>query len=60
MERWCQEFGGVLANRVFETIELLQGALTRVLEPYWQEPARFRSLTGFSWWTEVIDALCHQ
>ncbi len=44
-ERW---FSGVqadtLANRVFETIESLQDALRRVLEPYWEEPARLRSL----------------
>ena len=60
VERWFQEFRRTLANRVFETIESLQEALTRVLEPYWEEPARLRSLTGFTWWTEAIDALCHQ
>ena len=60
VERWFQEFRRTLANRVFETIESLQDALTRVLEPYWEEPAHLRSLTGFSWWTEAIDALCHQ
>lgn len=60
VERWFQEFRRALANRVFETIGSLQDALTRVLEPYWEEPTRLRSLTGFSWWTEAIDALCHQ
>ena len=60
VERWFQEFRRTLANRVFETIESLQDALTRVLEPYWQDPARLRTLSGFSWWTEAIDALCHQ
>ena len=60
VERWFQEFRRNLANSVFETIESLQEALTRVLEHYWEEPARLRSLTGFSWWTEAIDALCHQ
>lgn len=57
VERWFQEFRRALANRIFETIELLQEALTQTLEPYWEEPARLRSLTGFSWWTEAIDAL---
>jgi transposase len=60
VERWFQEFRRALANRVFETIKSLQDALTRVLEPYWKEPTRLQSLTGFSWWTEAIDALCHQ
>ncbi len=60
VERWFQEFRRALANRVFETIGSLQDALTRVLEPYWEEPTRLRSLTGFSWWTEAIDVLCHQ
>jgi transposase len=60
VERWFQEFRRTLANRVLETIELLQEALRRVLEPYWEEPARLRRLTGYSWWTEAIDALCHQ
>ena len=60
VERWFQEFRRTLANRVFETIESLQDALTRVLESYWEEPARLRNLTGFAWWTEAIDALCHQ
>jgi transposase len=60
VERWFQEFRRALANRVFETIGSLQDALTRALEPYWEEPTRLRSLTGFSWWTEAIDALCHQ
>src|SRR3712207_424164 len=60
VERWFQEFRRALANRVFETIGSLQDALRRVLEPYWEEPTRLRSLTGFAWWTEAIDALCHQ
>jgi transposase len=60
VERWFQEFRRTLANKVFETIGSLQEALTRTLEPYWDEPARLRSLTGFAWWTEAIDVLCHQ
>jgi transposase len=60
VERWFQEFRRALANKVFETIGSLQDALTRVLVPYWERPDRLRNLTGFSWWTEAIDALCHQ
>ena len=60
VERWFQEFRRTLANKVSQTIGSLQEALRRTLELYWDEPARLRSLTGFSWWTEAIDALCHQ
>ncbi len=57
VERWFQEFRRVLSNRTFETIELLQEALSQSLKPYWEEPERLRRLTGFSWWLEAIDAL---
>jgi hypothetical protein len=30
------------------------------LEKRHDEPARLRSLTGFAWWTEAVDALSHQ
>jgi transposase len=60
VERWFQEFRRALANKVFETIGSLQDALTRVLAPYWERPDRLRNLTGFYWWAEAIDALCHQ
>ncbi len=60
VERWFQEFRRALSNRTFETVELLQEALTKVLEPYWQDPARLRGLVGFSWWVEAAESLGHQ
>lgn len=33
------EFGRNLSNKIFETVEDLQQALTKTLEPYWKEPA---------------------
>ena len=57
VERWFQEFRRVLSNKTFETVELVQEALSRALEPYWDEPARLRGLTGFPWWVEAVDAL---
>ncbi len=48
VERWFQEFRRPLANKDFETIGSLQERLTRALEPYWDGPARLRSLTGFA------------
>ena len=38
VERWFQEFRRALSNRTFETVEPLQEALTKVLEPYWLDP----------------------
>lgn len=60
VERWLQEFRSALSNRIFETVELLQEALTEVLTPYWQDSGRLRSLVGFSWWVEAIESLGHQ
>ena len=60
VERWFQEFRRALSNRIFETVELLQGALTDTLEPYWKDPVRLRRLAGFSWWMEAIESLGHQ
>ena len=57
VERWFQEFRRELSNRTFEAVELLQEALSQTLRPYWEDPARLRQLTGFSWWVEAIDAL---
>jgi transposase len=57
VERWFQEFRCALSNRVFDTVEQLQEALTKALEPYWRDPARLRSLAGFSWWVQAIESL---
>jgi hypothetical protein len=56
-ERWFEEFRRELSNKAFETVELLQEALGQALLPYWEEPARLRQLTGFSWWVEAVNAL---
>ena len=59
-ERWFQEFRRALSNRVFEAVELLQEALTEVLEPYWRDSSRLQSLTGYAWWVEAVESLGHQ
>ena len=59
-ERWFQEFRHKLSNRAFETVALLQEALTGTLMPYWKNPALLKRLTGYSWWVEAVEkALCH-
>jgi transposase len=60
VERWFLEFRRELSNRIFETVELLQEAITKALEPYWEEPGRLQRLTGFSWWVEAVESLGHQ
>lgn len=60
VERWFQEFRRALSNRIFETIDALEEALTESLEPYWLAPGRLQSLTGFPWWRRAIEALRHQ
>ncbi len=60
VERWFQQFRRTLSNRTFETIELLQEAITKALKPYWEEPKRLQQLTGFSWWVEAVERLGHQ
>lgn len=60
VERWFLEFRRALSNRVFETVELLQEALTEALAPYWRDLTRLRRLVGFSWWVEAVESLGHQ
>ncbi len=56
-ERWFEEFRRKLSNRTFETVALLQEALSRTLVPYWEDPALLKRLTGYSWWVEAVEAL---
>jgi transposase len=60
VERWFQEFRRTLSNRIFETLELLQEAITKALEPYWEQPGRLQRLISFSWWVEAVESLGHQ
>ena len=56
-ERWFQEFRRKLSNGTFESIAVLQEALTRTLAPYWENPALLKGLIGYSWWVEAVEAL---
>ncbi len=60
VERWFQEFRRELSNKLFESVELLQEALSQTLKPYWEEPGRLQGLVGFSWWVEAVESLGHQ
>jgi transposase len=56
-ERWFQEFRRKLSNRTFESVALLQEALTRTLLPYRKNRALLKRLTGYSWWVEAVQTL---
>ncbi len=56
-ERWFEEFRRELSNRVFESVAEMQEALSETLEPYWEDPALLKRLTGYSWWVEAVEAL---
>jgi transposase len=55
VERWFLEFRRALSNEAFETIEVLQEALTKTLEPYREDRSLLRGLTGYSWWVRAIE-----
>jgi transposase len=56
-ERWFQEFRRKLSDSTFETVAVLQEALTQTLVPYWENPGLLKRLTGYSWWIEAVEAL---
>lgn len=52
VERWFKELREPLANRIFETVEAIEEALTEALRPYWEDLGRLAQLTGYHWWME--------
>jgi hypothetical protein len=54
-ERWFQEFRRSLSNRTFESVALIQDALTETLGPYWESPSLLRRLTGYPWWVKAVE-----
>ncbi len=53
-ERWFEALRRALANRVFDTLEELEAALTEALRPYWQSPVKRQRLVGYPWWCRAI------
>jgi hypothetical protein len=44
-----QELRARLSNKVFDTIDEIMEALSEALAPYWEDPAKLASLTGYGW-----------
>ena len=53
-ERWFEELRAALANRVFDSLEQLETALTKALRPYWTEPGKLSRLTNYPGWKEAL------
>jgi hypothetical protein len=56
-ERCFEEFRRKLSNITFQSVVLIQEALTRTLSPYWEHPALLKRLTGYPWWVEAVESL---
>jgi transposase len=54
-ERWFEEFRRSLSNRAFESVALIEDALTKTLGPYWETPSILKRLTGYSWWVKAVE-----
>ena len=44
-----------MSNRAFESVALIQEALTKTLRPYWANPALLKRLTGYAWWVKAVE-----
>ncbi len=53
-ERSFLELRRALANRLFDTLDALQDALTEALQRYWQDKPRLARLTGYPWWLDAL------
>ncbi len=54
VKRYFQELRAKLSNKIFETIEEIMEALSRALAPYWEDPTKLASLTGYGWWLRSL------
>jgi hypothetical protein len=44
-----------LSNKAFESVALIEDALTKTLGPYWEAPCLLKGLTGYSWWVKAVE-----
>jgi transposase len=53
-ERFFEELRPLLANRIFESLEALEDAITEILQRYWENPKIVQRLTAFPWIEEAL------
>jgi hypothetical protein len=46
-----------VVNRIFETVEAIEEALTEALRPYWEDLDKLTRLTGYHWWMEGLTVI---
>ena len=56
-ERWFEALRRVFANRIVDSLDALQEALTDALQPYWTVPATLQRLVGYPWWSRAAATL---
>ena len=56
-EMVSQEFRRTLSNKAFESVALIQDALSETLRPYWETPPLLKRLTGYSWWVKAVEEI---
>jgi hypothetical protein len=44
-----------LSNKMFESVALIQEALTHTLVPYWENPALLKRLAAYTWWVKAVE-----
>ena len=44
-----------MSNKAFESVALIQEALTKTLHPYWESACLLKRLTGYSWWVKAVE-----
>ena len=42
-------------NRTFDSVTLIQDALSETLRPYWESPSLLKRLTGYPWWVKAVE-----
>ena len=53
-ERLFEALREALANHVFDSLDMLEQALTEALRPYWEHPSTLVRLTAYPWWREGV------
>jgi hypothetical protein len=52
-----QEFRRTLSNKAFESVALIQDALSERLRPYWEALSLLKRLTSYSWWVKAVEEI---
>lgn len=54
-ERWFEALRRRVANRIFQSLEDLEQALSEALRPYWDVPTTLQRLIGYPWCCQAME-----